>query len=236
MNFYKKIVIWAARNPFQAKLLIIFSNISLFILAWISAKILMNHGILIGRPFYYTALAIMVLGLIISPSAKRKSEYVYFEGVFRRRYFSTVLINIAFVLAVMSFPTHFKYDRDMFFGSVFAIEKAVNHNSAAIQQEQDILQSSLKTRFFVRANAPKPEGNKPYGLYIFLLIVLELVIILGGGMLVCALVCNDQIIWAVLVGVATVALLFWIMYVIVKLFNLNAEQRKNKQAAETLNG
>jgi membrane protein YdbS with pleckstrin-like domain len=188
-------------------------------------KILLNNGILLGRLFYYLALGILVLGLLLSPSSKRAYEYVYFEGVFRRRLVSTILIGISMFLAVMTYPTHFKYNVNLFQGKSYAIERSTK-TGLTQQLSQAEINQDLRNSFVVILNQPKPK-SKSYKFRIFLLVLLEIILVLIAAILACAIVCFSVSILSVLAGLGFAV----VVYVIVIVYRaLNRTKARQNQA------
>lgn len=71
----RKLSLWGKHNPWKARLIIIFSHIILFLLAWFTGNELSSMGISLPGYLKYLILFISFLTFIIYPSAKNKSAY-----------------------------------------------------------------------------------------------------------------------------------------------------------------
>ena len=71
----RKLSLWGKNNPWKARLIIIFSHVILFLLAWFTGNELVSTGINLPGYLKYLIVLISFLTFITYPSAKNKSTY-----------------------------------------------------------------------------------------------------------------------------------------------------------------
>ena len=71
----RKLSLWGKNNPWKTRLIIIFSHIILFQLAWFVGNELVSIGINLPGYLKYLIVFVSLLVFITYPSAKSKSEY-----------------------------------------------------------------------------------------------------------------------------------------------------------------
>ncbi len=171
------IVIWAARNPVWAKVLIGLLLILLTFLGLAIGKLLQSLGIVTGKLMTYLAVAVMLAGILIYPSKELlRQERMFLEKVYKRQKTAHLILMLGFLLFLITMPaqfSHFRQDKYVLKQS-FAIEY---QKKTDLYQQQE--KSSVSQLYFLKLRRPNEAKSGVIGKVFVLLLLLIFAVAIG---------------------------------------------------------
>ncbi len=220
----KLILIWSARNPVKARILIGLLFVLLVLTGLVIGKILQVSGIIPGKSVTLSAIAIMLAGLLIYPSkALLWKERMFMEKVYRRQKIAHWLLMFGFLVFLITMPAQFKNFKQV---KLFGLNKsfAVEYNQAG--HWQDVRQVNEAGENTQLAGRLYPSDVKDGIIGRILLVILLFVIAVGLIFVISAAACinscggTQAVVTAIMIiaGILEVYVVIMIIRQLVKIF------------------
>jgi hypothetical protein len=239
----RKLSLWGKNNPWKARLIIIFSHVILFQLAWFTGNELVSTGINLPGYLKYLIVLISFLTFITYPSAKNKSTYKIVSYYTRQKICDFLFALSTFGMVVCltapgeNISTFFS---DIHASTLPSIEKGKTKPKAAeilaslehrdkstlTHSEKRILKKEFKKQIgiYIKAKITGDKEESGHAGLIILAIIGALGLFLLVSALACSLGCNGSGTGAIAVFVlGTAAIVFGLLAVI------RAIERKGKK-------
>ena len=230
----RKLSLWGKNNPLKARLIIIFSHIILFNLAWFTGNELVSIGIDLPGYLKYLIVFVFLLAFIAYPLSKKKSQYKivsYYirqktcDFIFALSFFGLVVCltasdeNISGFFPDISASTSSFIEKSKTKPKAAEILASLEHRdkSTLTRSEKRILKKEFKKQIgiYIKAKITGEKEKSDQTLLIILAIIAALGLFLVVAALACTLGCNGSGTGAIAVAVlGTAAIVFGLVVLI----------------------
>ncbi|HMK19661.1 MAG TPA: hypothetical protein VK492_15775 [Chitinophagaceae bacterium] len=240
----RKLSLWGKNNPLKARLIIIFSHIILFNLAWFTGNQLVSIGVDLPEYLKYLIVFVFLLAFITYPSSKNKSGYKivsYYvrqktcDFVFALSFFGLVVCltvsdeNISTFFPDISASTSPSVEKSKTKPKAAEILASLEHRdkSSLTRSEKRVLKKEFKKQIgiYVTAKITGEKEKSDQTLLIILAIIAALGLFLVVAALACTLGCNGSGTGAIAVAVLGTAAIVFGLIVLIRAI----EQKGKKQ-------